>query len=73
MAEYLIELAQLARLLNPPLENSKFLDMAIQHYPQDVRSALIVAKPANFGEAITLLKQLQGRKNVERASEFSLG
>ena len=73
MAEYLIELAQLARLLNPPLENRQFLDMAIQHFPQEVRSALIVAKPANFSEAVTLLKQLQGRKNLERANDFSVG
>ena len=34
MVENLIELAQLARLLNPPLENKLLLDMAIKHYPQ---------------------------------------
>lgn len=38
-----------------------------------MRNALIVAKPASFVEAVTLLKHLQGRKNLERASEFSLG
>ena len=36
MAEYLIELAQLAKLLNPPLDNKQFLDLAIQHFPPDV-------------------------------------
>ena len=73
MAEHLIELAQLARLLNPPLEDHVFLEMAINQYLQDVRNALIVAKPASFAEAVKLLKQLQGRKNLERNSEVSLG
>ena len=62
MAGYLIELAQRARLLSPPLEDEEFLNLAIQHFQQEVRNALIVAKPANFAEAVTLLKQLQGRK-----------
>ena len=72
MAEHLIEPAQLARLLNPPLEDNVFLEMAINQYPQDVRNELIVAKPASFAEAVKLLKQLQGRKNIERSSEVSL-
>ena len=65
MADYHIELAQLARLLTPPLEDQQFVDLAIQHFPHDVRSAMIVAKPSNFGEAVTLLNQLQGRKAAE--------
>ena len=60
MADYLIEFAQQARLLNLSLENKEFLDLTIHHYPQDVRNALIVARAANFGETVTLLKQLQG-------------
>ena len=62
MADYLIELAQLSRLLNPPLNDDKFLNLSIQHFPQDVRSALIVAKPADFSEAASLLRKLQCRK-----------
>ena len=34
---------------------------------------MIVAKPNNFGEAVTLLKQLQGRKAAEKGSEINLG
>ena len=73
MADYVIELVQLARLLTPPLENQQFLDLAIQHFPQDVRYAMNVAKPSNFGEAVTLLKQLQRRKAAEKGSEVNLG
>ena len=73
MAEHLIELAQLARLLNPPLEDHIFLEMAINQYPQEVRNALIVAKPASIVEAVKLVKKLQGRKNLETNSEISLG
>ena len=73
MADYLIELGQLSRFLNPPLNDDEFLNLAIQHFPQEVRSALIVAKPAEFGEAINLLKKLQGRKLSERSGEVKLG
>ena len=73
MADYLIELAQLARLLNQPLEDQEFLDLAIQHFPQEARSALIVAKPTDFGSAVKLLKQLQGRKVSERVASVNLG
>ena len=38
-----------------------------------MRSALIVAKPADFGEAVSLLKKLQCRKLIERNSEVNLG
>ena len=73
MAEYLIELAQLSKLLSPSLDNKQFLDLAIQHFPPDVRSALIVARPSSFVEAVVLLKQLQGRKVAERSSDLSSG
>ena len=73
MADYLIELAQLARLLTLPLEDQQFLDLAIQHFPQYVRSVMIVAKPSNFGGAIMLLKQLQGQKAAEKGPEVNLG
>ena len=71
MADYVIELAQLSLLLNPPLND--FLNLPIQHFPQEVRSALIVAKPTDFGEAVNLLKKLQGRKLSERNGEVNLG
>ena len=73
MADYLIELAQLSRLLNPPLKDDEFLSLAIQHFPQEVRSALIVAKPTDFGEAVSLLKKLQCRKLNKRNGEVNLG
>ena len=73
MADYLIELAQLSRLLNPPLKDDEFLNLAIQHFPQEVRSALIVAKPTDFGETVSLLKKLQCRKLNERNGEVNLG
>ena len=73
MVDYLIELAQLSRLLNPPLKDDEFFNLAIQHFPQEVRSALIVAKPADFGEAVSLLKKLQCRKLSERSGEVNLG
>lgn len=66
MSDYFIEMAQLANLLNPPMEPKDFIDLVIQHYPQEIRNALIVAKPEGFGEAVALLKQLQNRKNAER-------
>ena len=56
-----------------PLDNKQFLDLAIQHFPPDVRSALIGAGPTNFAEAVVLLKQLQGRKVADRNSDFSSG
>ena len=46
MAEYLFELAQLAKLLSPLLITNN----AIRHFPPDVRSALIVARPSNFAQ-----------------------
>ena len=73
MAEHLINLAQQARLLNPPLEDHVFLEMAINQYPPEIRNALIVARPTSFAEAVKLLKQLQGRKNLERYNEVNLG
>ena len=38
-----------------------------------MRSALIVAKPTDFGEAVSLLKKLQCRKLNERNGEVNLG
>ena len=71
MSDYFIELAQQASLLNPPLGPKEFIDIAIQHFPQDVRNGLIIAKPSNFSDMVTLLKLLQGRKNAEREGESS--
>ena len=66
--EYCIELGQLGDLLDPPLNNQEFINAAILHYPDEMKNALIVAKPKDFEELICLLRQLQSRSGNVRSS-----
>ena len=66
LVEYCIELGGLNKLLDPPLDTRAFIDAVIQHYPDEVRNALIVAKLQDFDELLDLLKQLQDRPGKGR-------
>ena len=59
MAEYFIVMGQQARFLDPAISMGEFIGLMANHYPLDVRSAIIVGKPQGPQETIKLLKELQ--------------
>ena len=59
MAEYFIVMGQQARFLDPVVPIGEFIGLMANHYPLDVRSAIIVSKPQGPKETIKLLKELQ--------------
>lgn len=59
-AEYFLRIGQKARMLTPPILDQEFIKIIASHFPNDIKNALIVAKPVDFREAIELLKALYG-------------
>ena len=70
MAEYFIELRQLARLLDQPLPPRNFIEFLEHHFPAEIKSTLVVAKPQAFDETINLLKHLRCRKVSDRPRAY---
>ena len=60
MADYFIQMGQLARLLEPPIPTNELISTIANHFTTEVRSAIIVSKPRNCEEMVNLLKELQG-------------
>ena len=68
MADYFIQMGQLARLLEPPIPTDELINLIANHYTTDIRSAIIVSKPRNCEEIVNLLKELQGNQSSVQTS-----
>lgn len=66
MADYFIQLGQLARLLEPPIATSEVISLIANHYATEIRSAIIVSKPRDCEEMVNLLKELQGNQGISQ-------
>lgn len=55
MIDYFLKMAEKAKLLNPPLSDKEFISSIINHFPQQTRNNLIVAKPSDYTQIIDLL------------------
>lgn len=59
MADYFMKMGQKAKYLDPEIPTSEFLAHMANHFPSDIRSALIISKPRDAKEMLRLLKELQ--------------
>lgn len=60
MADYFIQIGQLARLLDPPITPEELINLVANHFAPEIRSAIIVSKPRTCEQTVNLLKELQG-------------
>ena len=60
MGEHMMKVAQIAKFLEPPIEEKELISLIAGHFPSEIRSAIIVARLNNLKEAMKLLKDLQG-------------
>ena len=63
MADYFIQIGQLSKLLEPPIQPQELINIVANHYNPEIRSAIIISKPKSCEEMITLLKELQGNSS----------
>ena len=73
MADYFIQMGQLAKLLEPPISTSDMINQIANHFATDIRSAIIVSKPRNCEEMVSLLKKLQGNQGATQQVARELG
>ena len=59
VTDYFLRYAQLSRLLEPPMPVADFIHHLSAHFPDNLRSHIIVAKPNTIKEAVALLTALQ--------------
>ena len=66
-----MKLGQIAKFIDPSTSPQKLTALATNHFPAEVRSAVIIAKPNSFKDAIQLLKELQRNmtNNLPRIAE----
>ena len=71
MVEYFIRLGQQAKFLEPPVPMEEFIIAIANHYPPEIRSAIVISRPHSVTEMMNLLKELQ--PNPSRQFAFMEG
>lgn len=71
MIDYFLEMAELGRQVDPPLNELELLETVINHFQDSVRLNLIVAKPRSCAEMLELLGAFEQR-NMYR-NRFNYG
>ena len=44
MGEHMMKMAQIAKFLEPPMEEKELISLIAGYFPSDIRSAIIVAR-----------------------------
>ena len=56
MADYFIQMGQLARLLESPIPTEELINLIVNHYISDIRSVIVVSKHRICEAMVNLLK-----------------
>ena len=59
MVDYFINIGQCAKYLVPEIPTGELISMIANHFPPDIRSAIIIKRPCDIPEMMKLLKDLQ--------------
>ena len=68
---YLMKIAQIAKFLEPPIEERELISLIAGHFPSEIRSVIIVARPNTLKETMKLLKDLQGHNETNYNREIN--
>ena len=71
MSENLMKIAQIDKFLEPPIEERELISLIAGHFPSEIRSAIIVARPNTLKETMKLLKDLQGHNETNYNREIN--
>ena len=71
MGEHMMKMVQIAKFLEPPIEERELISLIAGHFPSEIRSAIIVAIPNTLKETMRLLKDLQGHDETNRNREIN--
>jgi hypothetical protein len=54
----MMKMAQIAKFLEPPIEERELISLIAGHFPSEIRSAIIDARPNTLEETMRLLEDL---------------
>ena len=71
MSEHLMKMSQITKFLEPPIEEWELISLIVGHFPSEIRSVIIVARPNTLKEPMKLLKDLKGHNETNRNREIN--